>query len=719
MKKILPLISLFFCSITLTAQVVDIPDINFKTYLLSESSINTNGDNEIQVSEAKNFKGTLFCSSLGIENLKGIEHFTSIDGLQCNDNKLTSLDVSKNVALIELYFQNNLVTSINVSKNLELVNLIFDNNKISKIDVSKNQKLKYLSCSNNEITSLDLSKNIDEFARLECDENKLETLDLSNNKLLERLNCQNNLLYNLNIKNGNNNNIVYMYANNNDNLNCIQVDDRYYAENPKKDTNWRKNNTATYYEDCNGSHEILNIPDNKFKKYLVNNKDINKNQDTEIQVFEANIFDESIYMSGLGISDVTGIEAFIRVKSFSSLSNPIVSIDLSNSANLRYLNIYENDFLTNLNLSGTEVLVRVDILHNDKLKAIDLSSSKYLTNVLCSSNKTLTSLNIKNGNNTNIKTLQAHFNKNLTCIQVDDPITSKNNSSWEKDDQANYSTDCNVVYIPDNNFKYSLNNIGVNTNGDFFIQVSEAENFTKNMTLRSNGIKDLTGIEAFTNLTKFYSYNNTIENIDLSNNKKLTLVLCNGNGVKNLNLTENTLLEYLYCSDNEIAELDLSKNINLKEVHCKKNSLLKTLNIQNSNNENLTVLQAQNNAQLNCIKIDDENASRPSCDVSNNKGWCKDSSTLYSESCAAASIRNFSFENAVLVYPNPAKNSIEIINNSDKIIREISIFNAFGSEIVKSTFKSNIDISTLSSGIYFLSLKDAKGNTVFKKIIKE
>tara|TARA_Y100001934_G_C11994057_1_gene604497 strand:+ start:488 stop:661 length:174 start_codon:yes stop_codon:yes gene_type:complete len=37
-------------------QNVNIPDPNFKAYLLAETNINTNGDNEIQVTEANNFK---------------------------------------------------------------------------------------------------------------------------------------------------------------------------------------------------------------------------------------------------------------------------------------------------------------------------------------------------------------------------------------------------------------------------------------------------------------------------------------------------------------------------------------------------------------------------------------------------------------------------------------------------------------------------------------
>ena len=57
MKKLIFLALLFSQSIT--AQIVNIPDVNFKAYLVGNSSINTNLDSEIQVSEATAFTGTV------------------------------------------------------------------------------------------------------------------------------------------------------------------------------------------------------------------------------------------------------------------------------------------------------------------------------------------------------------------------------------------------------------------------------------------------------------------------------------------------------------------------------------------------------------------------------------------------------------------------------------------------------------------------------------
>ena len=96
-------------------QNVYIPDANFKAYLVNNTAINTNGDSEIQVSEASAFNDTIACGYLDISNLKGIEAFTALTGLSCSWNQLTSLDVSKNTALTDLNCVGNKLISLNIS----------------------------------------------------------------------------------------------------------------------------------------------------------------------------------------------------------------------------------------------------------------------------------------------------------------------------------------------------------------------------------------------------------------------------------------------------------------------------------------------------------------------------------------------------------------------------------------------------------------------------
>jgi Leucine-rich repeat (LRR) protein len=70
---------------------VNIPDVNFKAYLVGNAAINTNADTEIQVSEASAYVGTMNCSNLTISDLTGIEAFTQLTYLDCKANSLTAI----------------------------------------------------------------------------------------------------------------------------------------------------------------------------------------------------------------------------------------------------------------------------------------------------------------------------------------------------------------------------------------------------------------------------------------------------------------------------------------------------------------------------------------------------------------------------------------------------------------------------------------------------
>jgi hypothetical protein len=207
-------------------QNVNIPDANFKQCLVYHwPAIDTNGDNEIQVSEASAFNGGIVCGS-NISNLTGIEAFTALTELDCSGNQLTSVDVSQNTALFYLNFSYNQLTTLDVSQNTALIQLGCSYNQLTTLDLSQNIFLDELGCSYNQLTTLDLSQNIilDE---LGCRGNQLTSLDLSQNYELEGLDCRSNQLTSLDVRNGNNsnfNNFDEFYASGNPNLTCINVD---------------------------------------------------------------------------------------------------------------------------------------------------------------------------------------------------------------------------------------------------------------------------------------------------------------------------------------------------------------------------------------------------------------------------------------------------------------------------------------------------------------
>ena len=246
MKTILIFLSVFL-SANLFGQNVYIPDANFKAYLVGNSDINTNGDTEVQIIEATAFDGLINCIDLGISDLTGIEAFIALGGLNCNNNELTSLDVSQNTALSLLECSNNELTSLDVSQN-PLFYLHCYNNQITSLFVHQNSSLKGLECSNNKLTSLDLNfMPILEY--LNCDSNEITNIDISQNSFLDLdyFNCSSNQLTCLNIANGNNANFWFFSVDNNPSLTCIEVDDANFSS-----ATWSEIDSQMYFsEDCN------------------------------------------------------------------------------------------------------------------------------------------------------------------------------------------------------------------------------------------------------------------------------------------------------------------------------------------------------------------------------------------------------------------------------------------------------------------------------------
>ena len=88
----------------------------------------------------------------------------------------------------------------------------------------------------------------------------------------------------------------------------------------------------------------------------------------------------------------------------------------------------------------------------------------------------------------------------------------------------------------------------------------------------------------------------------------------------------------------------------------------------------------------------------------------KEFSIVANETLSVASFQ----EKSVTIYPNPAQNILNI--NTNQPIENISITDINGRLVLKQDYSSTIDISNISKGIYFLSLR-LKNSTITKKII--
>ncbi len=243
------LVILVFSSILIVkAQTVYIPDSVFKAYLLADTTINTNMDTEIQISEAVAYTGIIDISNLQVSDITGIEAFTAISKLYCSFTLITTIDLSNNSSITELHCEHGQISSIDVSNCISLLRLDCYDNQISSLNMDNCPALTWLDCCANHITSIDVS-NCSSFNTLFCCSNQLTSL---------------------NVKNGNNYNFNVFHAPNNPNLLCIEVDDPAWSS-----INWTdKDSTAIFSTDCNTNHDDiefindLKIFPNPFTEYF-------------------------------------------------------------------------------------------------------------------------------------------------------------------------------------------------------------------------------------------------------------------------------------------------------------------------------------------------------------------------------------------------------------------------------------------------------------------
>ncbi len=258
--------------IKVVTPIVNIPDANFKAYLVGNTAINTNGDDEIQESEANSFSDFINCASMNISDLTGIEAFTSLTQLNCRYNQLTSLNISNNTALTILMAGGNEITNLTIISNSR------DNSNIT-----------YLECSGNLISSL----------------------DVSSLTLLTSLYCGYNAnLSSLNVANGNNTNFTAFNALSSPALTCIEVDNATYSTD-----NWTNiDATASFSEDCGG----VGIETNEQEKQL----SIYPNPTTG----QLSVISNQLSITNISIIDITGK----TVKSINKNTNTVDVSDLQN-----------------------------------------------------------------------------------------------------------------------------------------------------------------------------------------------------------------------------------------------------------------------------------------------------------------------------------------------------------------------------------------------------
>ncbi len=186
-------------------------------------------------------------------------------------------------------------------------------------------------------------------------------------------------------------------------------------------------------------------------------------------------------------------------------------------------------------------------------------------------------------------------------VRVFDPLSSTCANITSFDLVIN---DPNNVYIPDANFKSRLIALGVDTNSDGEIQYTEASAFTNEIEVSNIPITELTGIEAFTNITVLKCVGNNLGNLNIDALTSLTLLDCSYNQLAVLNISNLVNLKTLRCLSNLLTNIDVQPLDQLEDLNCSFNQLstinvdslinLKTLNCSNNQISSLVLSNMPN-----------------------------------------------------------------------------------------------------------------------------
>jgi Leucine-rich repeat (LRR) protein len=434
--------------------------------------------------------------------------------------------------------------------------------------------------------------------------------------------------------------------------------------------------------DSNCNNEYTAIPDKYFEQRLIELGIDSGSIDGAILTSKiSSVTHLDISKNTPRINDLTGIEGFTALIQFNCSANDLSELDLSKNTALTTVLCTANDLttldfskntaltglsgslndLTSINLLENKALTILVINANDLTK-IDLSGNTALDVIFCDGND-LTELDLSK--NTALRRLHCDYN-NLTSLDL-----SKNKKLEE------------LLFVANN-----LETIDLSQN---------------------------------TALTKLECDANELITLDVSKNTALTKLECDTNELTALDVSKNIALTELSCRRNELKTLNLSKNKKLKTLDCNSNDLLR-INLKNKKNSSMNTPDLTRNNSSLCIQVDNVKYAK--------RNWSrsKDNRAQYKSVCKNTILKKSELKityNQIDVYPNPIKNLVKKeVHINNILLKEVSIYTNSGNLLktipfTPGTLKNTIDVSELSSGIYYVHIKSSDTTTVTKAIIIE
>ena len=266
------------------------------------------------------------------------------------------------------------------------------------------------------------------------------------------------------------------------------------------------------------------------------------------------------------------------------------------------------------------------------------------------------------------------------------------------------------TYVPDDNFEQLLIDFGYDTGPlDDYVPTNNVNSVTE-IFINDSSIKDFTGLDGFTSLTRLGIEVNDVTELDISKNIKLKDLFISNGLLKSIDVSKNTELETLRLVVVDISSIDLKNNLKLKDLTIGNtvitkidlryneklldinlsHGIIENINLKNSNNININSFSCIDNSELKCLQVDNKNYS-----ITN---WTNiDANTVYNENCSA-------FENLTYIPDdNFEQKLINLGYDSGSLDNYVPTANI---NTIKNLNITNENISDLTGIQDFISLED-------------
>lgn len=316
-------------------------------------------------------------SALNVSSLRMLSH------LDCSDNTIQQLNLENNAKLIDLNCSYTGVVNFDLTnqQNLEVLrcqsNSNMDGYAVTTLHLEKCPRLKVLDCTQNKIRALDLSQNT-ELEELYCGSNNISSLSLSANKKLKTLVCSDNfgkIVMSGGLRQSPAGGLTKLDLSANTALTTLICGSNDISQLSLS------TNTELEHLDCSALliTELDVKPLTKLRTLYCSCKTLNS-----IDLSQSRMLEE-ISCNWTGISEIN-LSNCPNLKTLSVGHNKLSDLDLSGLSKLETLSCYSNKNLKTLNLSHTPALRKLEC-YDCMISELDLAANKQLTLLSCYENQ--------------------------------------------------------------------------------------------------------------------------------------------------------------------------------------------------------------------------------------------------------------------------------------------------------------------------------------------